>query len=115
MNITAILTMLSIARPSLVIVSVGRSGSTLLTKLVSAIPGSITIIEPYHNHEYVDLYQHRIPASRVPSLQSITDCSVYKEVHTGLVRIMFCTALHSHNTANDLGVCLPQYAVVWRL
>ena len=87
MNLTAIVALLSVARPSLIILSVGRSGSTLLTKLVSAIPGSITIIEPYHNHEYVDLYQHSIPASRVPSLQSIVDCSVYEKVHSGLVRL----------------------------
>ena len=63
---------------NMLIVTSGRSGSTLVSSALGALPGTFSILEPFYN------YRDALPGQYVPPYSQMFDCSIFKNESAAL-------------------------------
>ena len=68
----------STAARSVLIVTSGRSGSTLVSSALGALPGTFSVLEPFYN------YRDALPGDYAPPYSQMFDCSIFRNVSAAL-------------------------------
>ena len=98
------------------IVSVGRSGSTLLMKALAAAPDSVFYFEPYYAYEVVDTRMKEVVVhtSEVPTIKELLNCDVLNNTVT-TSRIISRFACNESRwlaeTQTDIDACINRGSV----
>ena len=85
-----------VARSNIAIVSIGRSGSTLLMKALGSLPDTVYFFEPYFTFETYDREIETLSVEdiRLPRLSQLFDCSIFDNAFVA-------SAMMSHFACNE--------------